>query len=83
MEWPHTFFTEKLGSNFHARYEIIRRFKKGLKNLFNVYLPIVDKWFIADNSGEALQVLSQGSKKHIEVSDQKKWLILKDKYYGH
>jgi predicted ABC-type ATPase len=62
---------------------IKRRFKNGLNNLFNLYIPIVDKWIIIDNSGENFEVIGEGYKNETVIKNQKVWATLKDKYYGN
>jgi len=39
---------------------IHRRYKAGLKNLFNLYLPIVDYWMIFDNSARPEIFVAEG-----------------------
>ena len=62
---------------------IKRRFDKGLQNLFKLYLPIVDKWIIVDNSGEKFEFIGEGSYDKTIVKNKKIWTILKDKYNGN
>ncbi|MCL7753082.1 zeta toxin family protein [Polaribacter sp. Z022] len=40
---------------------IKRRFIKGLKNLFNLYIPIVDKWLLINNSEKEFRTIARGS----------------------
>ena len=35
---------------------VYRRYQKGLENLFEVFMPIVDAWMIFDNSAESTLV---------------------------
>lgn len=62
---------------------IKRRFDKGLQNLFKLYLPIVDKWVLVDNSGKKFKVIGEGSYDEIIVKNNKIWTTLKDKYHGN
>lgn len=41
---------------------IVRRYGLGLKNLFNLYLPIVDEWLLFDNSTTLLTRIADGVK---------------------
>lgn len=61
---------------------IKRRFKNGLKNLFNLYIPVVDKWILVDNSGENFEIIGEGSINEIIIKNQKAWDILKNKNNG-
>ena len=62
---------------------IERRFNSGLENLFNLYIPIVDKWILVDNSGENFEIIGEGSSNEAFIKNQKVWTILKNKYYGY
>lgn len=59
-----------------------RRFEKGLHNLFNRYIPIVDSWMLIDNSNEQFDFIAKGSGNEFDISNSGKWLELKNKYYG-
>jgi predicted ABC-type ATPase len=63
--------------------EVIRgRYKKGLQNFVNLFMPICDKWIMADNSHSLPQGIAQGTKEAVELIHQpdlwKQILI-----YGH
>jgi len=62
---------------------IKRRFKNGLKNLFQRYMPIVDKWILIDNSNKKFKFIAEGSTNNIFVKDTLEWNQLKEKYYGN
>lgn len=38
---------------------IKRRYYRGLKNLFNLFMPICDTWIVADNSGDVLKAVAR------------------------
>lgn len=40
--------------------DIERRYWRGLRNLFDRYLPLANRWAICDNSGRSLVVLARG-----------------------
>lgn len=40
---------------------IIRRYYSGLKNLFNLYIPICDYWMIFNNSNPAIELIAEGN----------------------
>ena len=52
---------EEGGHNIEAAI-IERRYKRGINNLFQIYLPIVDEAFLFDNSGGRPEFLSHKSK---------------------
>ncbi len=60
---------------------IERRYLKGIKNLFDIYLPIVDGALIFDNSyGKHILLARKTIGKEIEIIDNSKFTLLK-KYY--
>ena len=61
---------------------IDRRYTKGLSNLFNLYIPIVDKWILLNNSGEVFNVIAEGSQEELIIKNQDTWSVLKNKYNG-
>lgn len=40
-----------------------RRYKKGIKNLFGLFMPICDVWIVADNSLDNLELVAQNDSK--------------------
>jgi len=45
---------------------IERRYYRGIKNLFYLYIPICDKWIVMNNIGTPSVIVAQGS---IEVGE--------------
>ena len=41
---------------------IRRRYKAGIRNLFDLYLPICDYWMVTDNSMSPMEVIAKGFK---------------------
>lgn len=52
---------------------IRRRYNVGLNYLFNTYIPECDKWILADNSDPPFQIIAEGTKKGLLVSDMDKY----------
>lgn len=46
---------------------IIRRYNRGIKNLLNLYIPIVDRWMIVDNSGNPSNIIVSHSEGTLKV----------------
>ena len=44
---------------------IRRRYKSGVKNLFNLYTPICDYWIMLDNSNPPFKIIAKGKKDDI------------------
>ena len=62
---------------------IERRYFRGIKNLFNIYLPIVDGALIFDNSfGKHILIARKTIGSELEVIDSSKFTLLK-KYYDN
>lgn len=61
---------------------ILRRYHSGLKNLFNLYMSLVNKWLLVDNSGEKFRFIAEGIEDEVFVKDENIWLELKEKYDG-
>ncbi|WP_142784367.1 zeta toxin family protein [Changchengzhania lutea] len=62
---------------------IRRRYKNGLRNLFQKYILIVDKWIIADNSEERFKFIAEGADDKLFIKDDIVWNELKEKYNGN
>lgn len=62
---------------------IIRRFKAGLQNFFQIYIPIVDEWILVDNSKEKIAVIAEGSEHNVFVKNEIIWSSLKNTNYGN
>lgn len=59
---------------------IYRRYEKGLKNLFNIFIPIVDSWMIVDNGVEPREIIAKGTKAEMKTFNDFK--LDKIKNYG-
>jgi len=62
---------------------IKRRYKVGLKNLFERYIPVVDKWMLVDNSSDDFEFIAEGTNKELIVRSEKKWANLRKEHYGY
>ena len=62
---------------------IKRRYTKGLSNLFNLYIPIVHKWILLNNSEASFHVIAEGTHKDLIVKNKETWNLLKSKYNGN
>jgi len=60
---------------------IRRRYKYGLKNFFNLYIPVVDNWMFVDNSGSEYYIIAEGGNGTLKINDTEIWTKLKDEYY--
>jgi predicted ABC-type ATPase len=62
---------------------ISRRYKSGLKNFFNLFLPRMDNWLFVNNSGETYEIIAEGAMNEMTVNNVDQWKELKEKYYGN
>jgi predicted ABC-type ATPase len=58
---------------------IRRRFDKGLRNLFEVYRPLLDSWVLFDNSTEEPRVIAREAGGSLEVLDRELFARLSPK----
>ena len=63
----------KLGGHNIPEADITRRFQRSLHNLFNLYIPIADKWCVLDNALGKLENIASGSLKRKQVKDKDTW----------
>ena len=67
----------------NIKLEVIkRRFNSGLNNLIDIYIPIVDRWILVDNSGEEFHIIAQGDQSDLEVKNEQTWNKIKARNYG-
>lgn len=67
----------KLGGHNIPQADIERRFKRSLHNLFELYLPLADRWSVLDNASGTLKPIVHGTARRTHVEESKKWLNLK------
>jgi predicted ABC-type ATPase len=79
-ERVHTRVTEG-GHNIESEV-IERRYVNGIKNLFDIYIPISDVVLLIDNSGINYEIIAKKSGDSIEIINQTKFNQLK-KYHGY
>lgn len=59
---------------------IFRRYANGIKNLTNIFMPIVDSWIIVDNGVEPREIVAKGTKNKIVILNDLKLQYIKN--YG-
>ncbi len=67
----------KLGGHDIPQADVERRFQRSLRNLFDLYLPLADRWTVLDNASGLLTPVARGFAKRTHVEDPVKWLNLK------
>lgn len=58
------------GGHNVEREIVIRRYERSLKNLFSLYLPLVDEWRLIDNSSSNFRPVASGNRTHRIVLDK-------------
>lgn len=56
---------------------IRRRYVRGIKNLFEIYIPLCDEWAVFDNS-ERPALIAEGNPDGTSVNDFHKWTTFKN-----
>ena len=56
---------------------IRRRYKLGINYLFHRYIPLCDKWILADNSNPPFDIIAEGSKKGLLIHDRERYDIVR------
>jgi len=60
---------------------IERRYFRGVKNLFELFIPVCDYWTIADNTyGNLIQVASKNENENV-VEDVELWSVINKQFY--
>ena len=66
------------GGHNIAEDVIRRRYNRGLAYLFRDYIPICDKWILADNSRPPFRVVAQGDNYSTAIKDSPKFKLIWD-----
>ena len=53
-----------------------RRYVMGLQYFFGTYIPVVDRWILADNSKPPFSVVAEGSKQVRYIKDSEKFRLI-------
>lgn len=56
---------------------IIRRFRRGLENLFKIYLPLLSEVMLFDNSDNKIELIAKGKYGFQTILNIKKWETIK------
>ena len=60
---------------------IRRRYVMGVKYFFEIYVPIVDRWVLADNSKSPFAVVAEGTQNNIQIKDEEKYACIRNICY--
>lgn len=57
---------------------IRRRYRMGIQYLFETYIPLSDRWVIADNSKSPFVVVAEGDGDNVIIRDEDKYRIIRN-----
>jgi len=60
---------------------IVRRYFRGIKNLFNLFMPICDVWILADNSERMLTTIARKEEFENVIENHDLWVIINKQQY--
>lgn len=70
----------RLGGHNVPEAVVRRRYVQSLENLFRLYMPIVDRWVLYDNSEFAMRrVAYQRAARSVNVEDDATWRLVQEK----
>jgi predicted ABC-type ATPase len=56
---------------------IVRRYSRGIQNLFKIYIPLCNEWAVFDNSDGAPIMIAQGIKSKVDIVQIENWNLFK------
>jgi len=60
-----------------------RRYYKGIRNFFRLFMPVCDGWVLADNSWDTLDIIASGKKKFENIVENNEiWAVIKKQSDG-
>lgn len=65
------------GGHFIPDEVVLRRYRAGIKNLFDIYLPLLDSCHIVDNSCQAPLLLAKYDGIGWHIADEEKWNLFR------
>jgi len=71
----------RMGGHFIPEDTVCRRYVSGLKNFFQLYMPIADSWRFYDNS-ENLKLIASKINSKFTVNDNAVWKFLQETYHA-
>ena len=60
---------------------VVRRYRKGIKNLFKLFMPICDSWILADNSEGQLTTIARKEEFENVIENNELWDIINKQQY--
>ena len=64
------------GGHSIADNVVRRRYVMGLQYFFDTYIPVIDRWVLADNSRSPFTVVAEGSKQVMYIKDNEKFHLI-------
>jgi predicted ABC-type ATPase len=63
----------KIGEHNVEDEIVIRRYFKGIKNFNNIFINLVDNWFVYDNSGKSPELVACGNSDVKKIINNETW----------
>ena len=60
---------------------IVRRYKRGIENLFKIYIPLCNEWAVFDNSDGEPKLIAKGKELELKIIQEKNWDLFKSNIY--
>lgn len=68
----------RLGGHDISEETIQRRYKRGIKNLFELYIPVVDDWSVRDTSRtQSVEIVRYTRENGLTIFDEERWKTIK------
>jgi predicted ABC-type ATPase len=72
----------KKGGHFVPEDIIVRRYFRGIKNLFKRFIPVCNYWMVVDNSKENPEIICEGIKNlELEIFNEQIWATINNLYH--
>lgn len=69
------------GGHNIPEHVVRRRYYMGLNYLFNLYIPLCDRWVLADNSTSPFTVVAEGTPGSVNIKNEEKFNIIHSTAY--
>jgi predicted ABC-type ATPase len=68
----------RLGGHFVGNDDVVRRYRRGIINLFDVYMNVSDYWAILDNSRAPQKIVAHGTE--FSIQNRETWKRIQSLY---
>lgn len=72
----------KTGGHNIPQDVVVRRYRKGISNLFNLFMPVCDTWILADNTYGQLDLVARKEDFENVIENHELWAIINKQVNG-